>query len=304
MSILFHLIGLLWLLLPPLGTLSSVHPSRLKSSESLVREHRELVELDIAYVVGTVAGRDSRGSGIAAQFRRSGRESKVGRRASLILVDGSSVPRVVEPLSGAGETFGSSKLYERRLSFSRCTDTPIALSDTNSWRYQPFSPFTCKIMEGMCAAVEDSLPTYVAVVSEESLLRWDVFLDTLSSSLPGEKLIYTKSIPAGEHQDGLPPHHYNPSHVGWYRLPTFNNSVVFSRDVASTLCKLYRAGPMVLYGPPELWLGQVFMTLEMLNWVEAGEGENVGLENAKPGCDKGVTLVGFKTQRDWDSCPS
>lgn len=263
-----------------------------------------LLPLDIAMVVATVSGKDSLGPGVSAQFRRRARESKGVHKASLLLVDGSAalgggLEREVLTL-GSGEAVGPSTLYERRYSVPRCTDTPLEASAESSWKHHPNSPFTCKIMEGLCLAVESSKPRYVAVVSEETLFRWDAFLDDRAPTLPSEKLLFTRSIPIGEHRDGLPGHHYNPTHVGWYRLPTFNNSFVFSWDVAHTLCTLHRTGPMVFYGPPELWMGQVLVGLEMINWVE-DEGV-LQLKDVQPECNRGITISGIKTLQDWGLC--
>jgi len=259
-----------------------------------------LLPLDMAVVVATVSGKESRGPGISAQFRRRARESKGGYKASLLLVDGSLGGLEREELTlESGEAVGPSTVYERRFSVPRCTDTPLEGSDGDTWKHHPHSHFTCKIMEGLCKAVESSHPRYVAVVSEESLFRWDAFLDG-APALPSTKLVFTRSIPIGEHRDGLPGHHYNPSHVGWYRLPTFNNSFVFSWDVAHTLCTLHRTGPMVFYGPPELWMGQVLVGLEMLNWVE-DEGV-LQLKDVLPECNKGITISGIKSLKDWELC--
>jgi len=262
-----------------------------------------LTPVDIALVVGTVTGRDSLGPGVKEQFRRSSRDSKVSHMASLILVDGNTSPGdSTEYLDKSGEAVGLSKVFERRASFPWCTDKSIEVDDPqNTWMYHQFSPFTCKILEGLCVATEEYLPAFVAVVSEESLLRWSVFLENVAPSLPREKLVFTKIIPWEALKNGLPNHHYNPPHIGWYQMPHFNSSVVLSGDVASTLCKLYRAGPIKLYGPPELWFGQILATLEMLNWVDDVEG-TVTLDDAKPSCSKGITITNIKTLHDWGMC--
>jgi len=243
-------------------------------------------------LVPTTAANRQLHDSLRAQFHRGAPAgSSAAGTAALLLVHGG------EGSSRAGSVAGGA------LSAPECGEGPLALPNFedrpgHSWRYHTYSHFTCKLMEGLCAATTAYAPHFVAVASEEALFRWQEFLRARAPALPQRGLVFTRYIDKGLHRDGLPPSFWN---KGWPILPTFNNSVVLSRDVASTLCTLHRSGKLLLYGPPELFLGGILSTLEGLSWVME---ESLALGGAgEARCSAGITITGFKSAEDWAKCP-
>jgi hypothetical protein len=293
LALLLHLLGLA-LLFVPLGG-----GGALGGSSARVAATAAAVPVDLVLLVPTTSGNRALHEAVRAQFHRGapGGSSAAGT-AALVLVHGGSSSGGSS--SGGSSSSGSGSVVEEALGAPECGEGPLALPPFedrpgHSWRYHTYSHFTCKLMEGLCAATTAYAPRFVAVASEEALFRWQEFLRARAPALPPRGLVFTRYIEAELHRDGLPPSFWN---KGWPILPTFNNSVVLSSDVAATLCTLHRGGKLLLYGPPELFLGGILSTLEGLSWVRE---ESLALGEAQR-CSAGVTVTGFKGPQDWAQC--
>ena len=283
LALFLHLLGLA-LLFVPLGGGGS-----LAGGSAAHPRAAQAVDVDLVLVVPTTSSNHPLHDSVRAQFRRGDADAGT---AALLLVHGGS---------GGGSSAGDSVIAPG------CGDGPLVLPSFqdgpgDSWRYHTYSHFTCKLMEGLCAATQAYTPRFVAVASEEALFRWQEFLRARAPRLPSRGVVFTRYIEKELHRDGLPPSFWN---KGWPILPTFNNSVVLSRDVATTLCTLHRSGKLLLYGPPELFLGGILSTLEGLSWVmeESVTLESSAASSSGRACSTGITVVGFKGPQDWARCP-
>ena len=282
LSLFLHLVGLLLLFVPLGGQVRSQAQHAAGAAAAAAA-----APLDLVLLVPTTSSNTALHASIAAQFHRAGAGAEASGTGALLLVQG-----------GAGSEEG---LVGESLHVPSCGDGPLQLPNIEdrpgeSWRYHTRSHFTCKLMEGLCAATQRFSPRFVAVASEEALFHWRQFLAARAPALPPQGLVFTRYIDKELHRDGLPPSFWN---RGWPILPTFNNSLVLSRDVATSLCTLHRHGKLLLYGPPELFLGGILSTLEGLTWVME---ESVSVQEAGVGCSRGITVSGLKTPQEWAQC--
>ena len=195
----------------------------------------------------------------------------------------------------------------RRLG-SACPDASDIPDVSVAWHEG--SHFSCKVLEGLCAATEGGHePRYVAVAAEGAMFRWAEFLRQRGGGGGG-----------GRSGGGPPPRGQVIAHVtddwvyglpeayaaskpAWPRMPLWNSSVVFSADLAGKLCRLHRSGLLQLYGPPEMLLGMVLSTLEGVTWTHqpAQEAPAKGSSPAAAGCPAGLTVTKM-TQEAWAAC--
>jgi len=293
LGLFLNLLGVL-ILLVPLPSLGGGAPA-LGGSGGGGGAPSSAAAVGLVLLVPTTAANKELHASLTAQFQRGHQGG--GPTAALVLVTGGAAATS----SSAAPLLGG--LLQEHLSAPHCGDGPLeplpreGNPSGDSWRYHPQSHFTCKLLEGLCFATRaHPAAPFVAFSSEEALFRWGEFLAKRAPTLPTKGLVFTRVIPMGEHKDGLPPFYW--SNKGYFALPTFNNSVVLSRDVATTICSLHGVGRLMRYGPPELFLGGILSTLEGLQWVDQ---ESVALD-ASSGCDKGITITGLKTPQDWQAC--
>lgn len=258
---------------------------------------KSLVEdaLDIALVVATTQGGGVEVQRSFAASLASGGGG--GYKARMVLVEGSGEDAQASPsttppsLTPIGED-GSSYRYRTPACFDEGGIPALSVG------YHANSHFTCKVMEGLCAAFSLPRPTsprFVALVAEDALFRWRAFLPKAPTT---SALVYTHGIK--DWNFGLP-HAYVQAAKPWPLMPYWNSSIVLSRDLAHKLCAMHRTAPLELYGPPEMMLGQLMATLEGLTWVHE---EVVKVEPSAlgaPMCPSALTVVRMGKE-NWEAC--
>ena len=173
-----------------------------------------------------------------------------------------------------------------------CPDASAIPAVSVAWHAD--SHFTCKVLEGLCAAAGQGgggpLPRFVAVVAEGAVFRWAEFLRARAPALlrapgAGPGLVVTHVTEEWTH--GLP-EAYRASKSAWPRMPLWNSSVVLSGALAGKLCRLHAGRPLDLHGPPEMQLGMLLSTLEGVTWVHEPAGEAPA---SGGGCPEGLTVT-------------
>ena len=247
--------------------------------------------LDIVLVVATTQGGGQEVQRSFAASLASGGGG--GYKARMLLVEGGgdASPGSSAPLLTPLGQDGSSFRYR-----SACFDEGGIPSLSVGWHAN--SHFTCKAMEGLCAAFSHPRPTtprFVALVAEDALFRWRAFLPKAPTT---SALVYAHGIK--DWNFGLP-EAYTQAEKPWPLMPYWNSSTVLSRDLAHKLCALHRTAPLDLYGPPEMMLGQLLATLEGLTWVheEVVKVEPAALGGAK--CPSALTVVRMGKE-NWEAC--
>ncbi len=250
--------------------------------------HLEAKAWDITLVLPTTES-----GGREAQLVYSASLANTRLQANLIVVNGGVAPAAAAPTLGG---------RVRRVASAACPDASEIPGVSVAWHAA--SHFSCKALEGLCAAFEGgSQPAYVAIVAQDALFRWAQFL---RAEAPGLRLASPRGLifakPVLEWNFGLP-EEYAASKPTWPAMPVWNSTVVFSGDLASKLCRMHRGGLLQTYGPPEMLLGMILSTVEGLTWasnaevVEVQQGSGGGL------CPQGLTLTRMSREA-WAACLS
>jgi hypothetical protein len=245
--------------------------------------------LDMALVVPTTAG-----GGREAQALYSASLAGTAHAASLLMVYGSAQGGAVESSQPA---LGG---RVRRIATSCQDASPIP---DVSVAHHEGSHFSCKVLEGLCAAFSQGhSPRYVAVVAEGAAFRWAHFLAARAPSLPSTGLAFTHVTT--DWVFGLPTD-YAASKPAWPRMPLWNASLVLSGDLASKLCRMHQGqGLLQLYGPPEMLLGMLLSTLEGVTWVHdpATEVEAAAAAAAAASCPQEPLTLTKMSKQSWAAC--